>query len=56
MPDFFADSLVNQHVAVDRNTDRKNDAGNAGQCQGCAEKREQAEDHRYINANCNIGD
>ena len=39
-PQLLADALVDQHVRVDRHTDREHDAGDAGQRERRAERRE----------------
>ena len=45
---FFADTLENQHVGVNRHTDGQHDPRDAGQCQRAADHREHAKDQADV--------
>ena len=47
-PDLLADALVDQHVGVDRGTDRQDEAGDSRQGQSGVEDRHDAEDQEGV--------
>ena len=53
---FLADTLIDQHVGVDRDADRQHDAGNAGQRQRRIQQRQHAEDHRDVDGDRDVGE
>ncbi len=52
----LADALVDQHVGVDRDADGQHDAGDAGQRQRRVEQRQDAEDHRDVDRDRDVGE
>src|SRR5260370_15253078 len=53
--DLLTDTLVDEHVAVDRDSDREHDADDARQSERCIEQREDAEDHAHVDGDGDAG-
>ena len=43
---FFSHSLVNEHVRVDRHTNRQHQTRQSGKCEGCRDQGHRSNDHQ----------